>query len=336
MTTVSLVGAASYMPETVIPNSFFQQVNEGEFHPMFRGTRERRHVSAEESAVDMMVKACEKLKANLNLDLAKDADILLTNVTVLDMPFTGMGAELAHRLGMKPQWNIDMHNGGCVSFVFMMDLARALMRSSGAKTAIICNVSNAGGRIFNHPITKTMPQAAIPGDGCGVGYLVANDQSPIRSIVRHCYGEYARDMSAVSDDGQPWWAPRTTPMYIEFTESKLASVVSRANRIVPAAMNEAIAQADMTSHDIHKLFTNQPNRVFLRNWREAIRLKEGGHIHTFPQYGNLFGAGIPVSLAHAIENGLIQKGENLLLGGFAHAGDYAGAAVVQWGGGAST
>lgn len=330
MQTISLVGAASFLPETEIPNSFFQQDGANAEHPMFKGAVTRRHVKKGETAADMMIQACLSLKEQLNLDFVRDVDILLTNVTVLDIPFTGNGADVAHRLGMNPKWIIDVHNGGCVSFVFMMDIARALMQGSGAKTAVICNVANTGGRVFSHPLNRVLPQAAIPGDGCGVGYLVANDSSPIKSLVRKSYGECVNDMCVVSDDGNEWWEPRETPVHVEFTERKLATIVRRGNKIVPEALYQAIAEAGLKMQDINKLITNQPNPTFLRNWRESIALNEINHIHTFPEHGNLFGAALPVSLARAIENNQIKTGEYLLLGGFAHAGDYAGASVIHW------
>ncbi|HET8705894.1 MAG TPA: 3-oxoacyl-[acyl-carrier-protein] synthase III C-terminal domain-containing protein, partial [Pseudomonadales bacterium] len=294
----------------------------------------RRHVNKEETAAEMISRASLKLKDQLNLDFARDVDILLTNVTVLDIPFTGNGADIAHRLGMKPKWIVDVHNGGCVSFVFMMDLARTLMQGSDAKTALICNVANTGGRVFSHPLNRLLPQAAIPGDGCGVGYLADNALSPIKSLVRKTYGECVNDMCVVSDDGRDWWEPRETPVHVEFTERKLATIVRRGNRIVPDVLNQAIAEAGIKAADVSKLITNQPNPTFLRNWREAIQLPETDHIHTFPDHGNLFGAALPVSLAHAIENNLVQTGHYLLMGGFAHAGDYAGAAVIHWQAGA--
>jgi len=43
-----------------------------------------------------------------------------------------------------------------------------------------------------------------------------------------------------------------------------------------------------------------------------------------------FGAAIPVNLEDALERGKLPAGGLLLLGGFAHAGDYAAAAVVRW------
>ncbi len=50
-------------------------------------------------------------------------------------------------------------------------------------------------------------------------------------------------------------------------------------------------------------------------------------METFEEYGNLFGAAIPINLERAQERGLLTKGAKVALGGFAHAGDHAAAAV---------
>ena len=83
--------------------------------------------------------------------------------------------------------------------------------------------------------------------------------------------------------------------------------------------------------DVSLLVTNQPNPIFLRNWREALELAPERHYDTFDRYGNLFAAGIPINLDDALANGKLAPGDLVALGGFSHAGDYAGAAMVRWG-----
>jgi 3-oxoacyl-[acyl-carrier-protein] synthase-3 len=204
------------------------------------------------------------------------------------------------------------------------------MTSTGARTALLCNVQNAGGRVFSHPDNRKRPQSAIPGDGCGVGLLVAGGESPIRTVVTRSYAEFADDMRVTCDDGNPWWAPRSGPLYIDFTESRMAKVVERGNRVVPEVVREACGQAGITTKAIDVLCTNQPTPIFLRNWREALELPVAAHVDTFVEHGNLFGAAIPICLERAIETGRVKRGSKVVLAGFSHAGDYAGAAVVEW------
>jgi 3-oxoacyl-[acyl-carrier-protein] synthase-3 len=331
MKTVSLVGAASYLPRRVVENSFFMEAGAPEReHVLFRGVQRRHHVSRDETASFMIAQAAHKLADRLNLDLRRDVDIFLTNVPCLDQPFTGCGAEVARALGCRPGWILDIHNGGCVSFVSMIAQAQMLMTCHGARTALLCNVQNSAGRMFAHEKTRRLKQARVPGDGCGVGYLVASAESPVKAVVHRNYCEYAGDMALVREDGSAWWEPSPACFSVDFNESTLLQILGRANRIVPEVIREACRRAALPTGEIGTLITNQPNNLFLRNWREALQVPAPRHVSTFERHGNLFGAALPICLEEAIETGRLQPDSHLVLGGFAHAGDFAAAAVIHW------
>jgi 3-oxoacyl-[acyl-carrier-protein] synthase-3 len=326
VTAISLLGTAGYVPETIVDNAFFG-VGQGATSGMFKGSKERRHMARDESGASMIENASRKLQGRLGFSFEKDVDLILTNVSCPDSPFTGSGASVARMLGCKPKWVLDLHNTGCVAFVYMIGVARELMASGAIKSALLCCAQTAAGRVFSHAENRVRPQSSVPGDGCGVGYVVASDESPIRGFVQRSYGEYADDMRVITDEGAPWWEPHRTSLYIDFTENKIAKVVDRGNALVPAMVKEACKGAEVPVKDIDLLVTNQPNGFFLRNWREALSVPREKQVETFEEYGNLFGAAIPINIERAADRGLLKKGSRVALGGFAHAGDYAAAAV---------
>lgn len=334
MTTVSLLGVASYLPERVVTNDFFAPKAVGR-RGMFTAPTTRRHVSRDESAADLIERAARRLIDTLNLNAGRDVDILFTNVTLPDQPFTGCGAEVAHRLGLRPRWIVDLHNAGCVSFIYMIELAQALMAGGDARGALLCNVQDAAGRVFSQPDVRLTPQAPVPGDGCGVGFVAASATSPVLSVLHRCQGEFAADMTIAAADGRRYWEPGLSPITVAFTEQRVAAIISRGNSLVPELVTSACAAAGVQPRAIDLLITNQPNPIFLRNWREALELVPAAHHDTFDRLGNLFGAAIPVNLADALEQGKLARGGLLALGGFSHAGDYAAAAVIRWNGAAS-
>lgn len=327
---LSLFGVASYLPERVVTNDFFAP-GAATRRGMFTAPTTRRHVGPNESAAEMIERASARLFERLSLNAQRDVDILFTNVAVPDQAFTGCGAEVAQRIGARPRWIIDLHNTGCVAFIYMMDLARSLLQASRSRGALLCNVQNAAGRIFSDRDVRLKSQAPVPGDGCGVGYVALSDVSPILSIVQHCQPEFAPDMVACADDGRRYWEPGASPISIRFTDARVASIIERGNRIVPQVVNEVCREAGRTTQDIALLVTNQPNPIFLRNWREALELPKERHHDTFDRYGNLFGAGIPINLEDALLQGKLAGGGTVALAGFSHAGDYAAAALLQWG-----
>jgi 3-oxoacyl-[acyl-carrier-protein] synthase-3 len=329
MKPISLVATAAYVPETVIDNAFFGGDNRAT-SGMFKGSRERRHVRPGESSASMIERATTSLRARVGADELRDLDLVITNVSCPDQPFTGCGASASRLLGVRPKRVVDMHNTGCVSFVFMLELARDLVQAGVVKNALLCCVQNASGRVFAHEDNRKRPQSAVPGDGCGVGYVVANDSAPVRAIVSHAYPDYADDMRmACDDESRPWWEPRRAPIYIDFTEDRVAKIVARGNKLVPEVVSESCRAAEMKPADLDLLVTNQPNATFLRNWREALLLPKEKHLDSFEDYGNLFGAAIPINLAKAADDGRLVRGSRVALAGFSHAGDYAAAAIWQ-------
>ena len=326
---MQILAVSSAFPDRVVINDEFPGLK-GVQSRMFSGVKERRHVSPGESSVDLFVKA---LRAMDSTKLPQ-FDAIFTNVSVPDFPFTGCGAMIAERMGYRPQLVMDLHNGGCVSFVVLLEYAKVMMASQGIKRAIICIAQTARGRIFSHPVNREKPQAAIPGDGAAVA-LVSLDEADrdcaefeVKQTRVKCHPEYAWDMKIEYPDGRSYWEPGEGPASIEFSEEKVSSIIMRGNRLVPGVMHELLKESRLRPSDLAGLVTNQPNPYFLRNWRESLQLEEVKHFHTFERYANLFQAGIPVNLDVAIQSGRLESGDRLMLAGFSHAGDYSAAALL--------
>ena len=233
---------------------------------------------------------------------------------------------------MRPSWVLDLHNGGCAAFVLALNVARQLMTAGSGSTALIAIAQNAAGQVFDQPGVRRKAQAAVPGDGAAVGLVTLSDESPVLDIECRTYGEYHGEMTLAPDPPRKWWQPGTGELSIGFTESKITKVLARGNRQVPEVALAVCDRIGLNAKDIDLLVTNQPNRAFLRNWREALELPKERHRDTFDECGNLFGAGIPINLDHAISEGQVKNGDVVMMAAFAHAGDFAGAAAVRWGG----
>jgi 3-oxoacyl-[acyl-carrier-protein] synthase-3 len=333
--SVSLIDVSTYLPGEPIPADYYAQFAESDDlrdNVMFRAPKFRHHVAEDETAIDMVERAAAGLIERHGHDTIAGADILITHTQMPDNPFYGGGGGMAHRLGMKPNWVLDLHNGGCAAFVLGLKVARNLIESGEGRTALIAIAQNAAGQAFDQPTVRRKAQSSVPGDGAAVGLVTMSDQSPILDIECRTYGEYAGDMTLAVDPPRKWWQPGTGEGYIGFTESKITKVLARGNRQVPEVSYAVADRIGVKPKDLDLLVTNQPNRAFLRNWREALELPKERHRDTFEDCGNLFAAGIPINLDRAITEGQLKKGDIVMMSAFAHAGDFAGAAAVRWGG----
>jgi 3-oxoacyl-[acyl-carrier-protein] synthase III len=333
--SVSLLDVSTYLPGEPISADYYAQFAETDDlrdNVMFRAPKFRHHVAEDETAVDMVERAAAGLIERHGHDTIAGVDILITHTQMPDMPFDGGGGGMAHRLGMKPNWVLDLHNGGCAAFVLGLKVARNLIESGEGRTALVAIAQNAAGQAFDQPTVRTKAQASVPGDGAAVGLVTLSDQSPILDIECRTYGEFAGDMTLAVDPPRKWWQPGPGEASIGFTESKITKVLARGNRQVPEVSYAVCDRIGVKPKDLDLFVTNQPNRAFLRNWREALELPKERHRDTFEDCGNLFAAGIPVNLDRAITDGQLKKGDLVLMSAFAHAGDFAGAAAVRWGG----
>ncbi|HEY2044721.1 MAG TPA: 3-oxoacyl-[acyl-carrier-protein] synthase III C-terminal domain-containing protein, partial [Jatrophihabitans sp.] len=289
---VSLIDVSSYLPGEPIGADYYAQFADSDElrdNVMFRAPSFRHHIGQDETAIDMVERAALGLIDRHGRDVIENVDVLITHTQMPDMPFYGAGGGIAHRLGMRPSWVLDLHNGGCAAFVLALNVARRLLASGEGHTALIAIAQNAAGQVFDQPRVRTKAQSAIPGDGAAVGLVTLSDQSPILDVECRTYGQYAGDMTITMDQPRKWWQPGPGEASIGFTETKIAKVLARGNRQVPEVAYAVCDRIGLKPKDIDLLVTNQPNRVFLRNWREALEVPEERHRDTFDECGNLFG-----------------------------------------------
>ena len=300
---VSLVDVSCYLPGEPVGTEYFTQFSRSERmakNVMFRAPKGRHHRGRDETAVDMVESAVAPLRERHGADVLADINVLITHTQLPDNPVMGAGPEVARRLGMNPKWVFDVHNGGCAAFILGLNLARQQLILGEGRTALIAIAQNAAGQIFDQEGVRHKAQASVPGDGAAVGLVTLSDESPILDVVCRTYPEYAGDMTLAIEPFRKWWQPGPGEGFIGFTESKITNVLARGNRQVPEVALAVCDRIGLAGRDIDLLVTNQPNRVFLRNWREALELTPERHRDTFDECGNLFAAGIPINLDRAV------------------------------------
>ncbi|MBF6272714.1 3-oxoacyl-ACP synthase [Nocardia sp. 852002-20019_SCH5090214] len=331
---VSLVDVACYLPGEPVGTEYFTQFSRSERmakNVMFRAPHGRHHKGRDETAVDMVERAVAPLIDRHGAGTLADIDVLLTHTQLPDNPVMGAGPEVARRLGMNPKWVFDVHNGGCAAFIHMMMLARMILQTTDARTALIATTQNTAGPVFTQTEIRKLAQAPVPGDGCGVGLLVKDNSAPILDIECRTFPEFAGDMDFSTGSERKYWEPGEGQGCVSFTESKVTKVFARGNRLVPELALAVCDRIGVKGRDIDTFVTNQPNRLFLRNWHDALELPAERHPDSFDRCGNLFAAGIPVTLDIENRAGRLRNGSVVLLAAFAHAGDFAAAAAVRWG-----
>jgi 3-oxoacyl-[acyl-carrier-protein] synthase III len=332
MRNVSIVDFGSYLPEKQVnARDFFDGDDPLAHSAMLRAPETRHHVSPAQRAAEMIEAATRPMFERMGIQPPGNVDVLITNVLLPDNPITGSGAEAAHRLGCSPKVIVDLHNGGCAAFPYMLRLAQSVMQDEGMRNALLCTVQNGAGKLCALPGARKQPQSAVPGDGCGVAYLTAGEEyAQVLGIETRNTPAHALDMGLASPDGRLYWEPGTSELAITMDATRLKDILEFGNRIVPELVGELCKRLGRKSDEIDVLVTNQPNRIFLRNWHESLGIPAARHFDTFDRFGNLMSASVPVTMDHAVREGRLADGALVVIAGFAHAGDFASAAAFRW------
>ncbi|ANY26033.1 3-oxoacyl-ACP synthase III family protein [Gordonia terrae] len=333
---ISLADLATYRPAARVPAEFFAQYAEDDEladNVMFRAPAFRHHAADDETSADMIVAAARRLLDRHGDTYLDDVDVVLTHSQLPEVPVRGCVGEVAHRLGLAPRTVLDVHNGGCAAFVHLIEIAGALLRAGGGRKALIGLAQNSAGQIFTQEQVRVKAQAAIPGDGAAVATLTLGDSgNPVLGTESRSFGQFSADMTAVAQPERKYWEAGPGQIHVGFTEAKIAKVLARGNRMVPEVAAALADRIGVRPADLDVLVTNQPNRIFLRNWREALELPESRHPDTFDECGNLFAVGIPMTLDAAVDDGRVRPGDVVMMSAFAHAGDFAAAGAIRWSG----
>ncbi len=102
-----------------------------------------------------------------------------------------------------------------------------------------------------------------------------------------------------------------------------------ATRVMRQASLQAVEKAGLRMDDIALLIPHQANSRILESAARGLRLSSERVFVNLDRYGNTSSASIPIALCEAVESGLVQADDRLLVVGFG-AGLTWGAAVIQW------
>jgi 3-oxoacyl-[acyl-carrier-protein] synthase III len=330
MAPCGIVGLGVYLPGEPIELAELYPAGEAPppRSPVLNPPARRRRITSGLRASTMIAEASRSLFEQL--DRPPRIDVVLCNVLLPDIPITGAGAEVCAALDITPRTVLDVHNGGCGAFSFMLELTDRLLDEGGA--ALVCNVQNTAGQVFSQPTVRLRPHAIAAGDGCAVTLIERDAGSTVlATTVVHDPGS-AADMGLRTPDGRLYWEAGGGEVDIHFPAESGGQIIARGNAAVPAAVRAACERAEVAVEDLDLLVTNQPNRVFLRNWHEALGIPAERHLDTFDELGNLYSASVPVTLGLAAGSGRIASGDLVAVAGFAHAGDFYSAAILRWAG----
>ncbi len=322
----AITAVAHYVPEEVVPNSFFSSYldTNDEWIRSRTGIRERR-ILRNGATSDLAVPAINKVLEQRGI-VADDIDLIIVATVTPDMMFPCTACVIQEKIGAKKAWGFDL-NAACSGFVFALETARRIVESGGANKVLLVGADKMSS-ITDYQDRNT---CILFGDAAGVVLIEPTDDlnTGIIDAILHIDGSGAPhlNMKAGGSLNPPTHETIDKRWHYVFQDGKTvfkSAVVGMAD-----VSAEVVERNKLTGADIAYLVPHQANLRIIDATRERMGISADKVMVNIDKYGNTTAATIPMCLSEWHAAGKLKKGDNLVLSSFG-AGYTWGAILLKW------
>jgi 3-oxoacyl-[acyl-carrier-protein] synthase-3 len=274
------------------------------------GVRERRFAAADDRLDDLAALAGERALAAAGVR-AREVDLVLVATSTADEIMPNAAPLVAYKIGAVHAGAMDV-GSACTGFVAALALACGQIESGRARNVLVVGADIMSQLLDGHDRAT----AALFGDGAGAALIgPAANGGGIGPIKLHADGSAGDAVLAEHDN---------RVIRMQGQDTFRAAVDSMVTATTAAAGAAGVSLDDIAAFAYH-----QANARILKAVGERLNLDPAKVVNCIDRFGNTSAATIPMALAQAQSEGLIEPGSHVLLCAFG-SGFTWGAGVVVW------
>jgi len=312
---VCIQGTGSFIPERIVPNSYFESLvnTSNEWILSRTGIKERRMVLPGQALSDIVVPAAEKALEMAGLS-PEELDLIIVGTSTADMPTPSEGCIVQHRIGAKKAVAFDV-NAACPGFIYGLAVAQKFMQDGSHQHALVV-----GGEIVSHRTDfQDRNTCVLFGDGAGAVVLGQHTRKGEGEILS----------ARIYSDGDLWGLlnvpgggslnPPTHEMIdqrLHYVKMKGNEVFKHAVRSMVEASKAALEEGGISGRQIDWFIPHQANIRIIEAVAKLMEVPMEKVILTVHKYGNTSTATIPTALDEAVRSERIKRGDLVLTASF--------------------
>lgn len=268
----------------------------------FLGCIERRWLAPGEQSIDL-----EEPAARSAIEAAgmapSDIDLLICTSFFPDQCDVGNAAFLTRRLGIEcPAWNLE---SACSGSLVAFETAAALVGSGCHRNALVVSSCN-----YSRIVPEDDTLAWGNGDGAAA-FVVAPVEPPAGLVAYHSISTNATCGAVFSTIELGEGGSHRLRM--QTSEQGGRTLRETAEPFLTACVEGALAKADLDREQIDLWIFNTPTAWYSAFCADALGIPESKTVNAHPRYGNIGPVLTMANLAHAVRDGRIKPGQNILL-----------------------
>jgi 3-oxoacyl-[acyl-carrier-protein] synthase-3 len=321
MRNAQIVASGMFVPERVIPNSYFNELLGEDVDTWLRENltiKERRWCNENQSTADLCVEAAKVILENAKAD---EIDLLIIATDTPEYISPSTASVVQYRLGAIKAGTFDV-NTACAGFVTALDIAAKYIRSDKKYNKVLVIGAYAMSKYLNLQDKKTVTLFA---DGAAGVLLISTETETEGFLTSKLYseGQYC-DWMGIYAGGTHL---PSTQKVLDNKDHLLKFVKKFPKETNPITwtrmIKESCNELNIKPNDINHYFITQININSI--WETLDNLGvERSKGHTIMEYFGYTGSAcIPMAFDDANRKGLIKKGDLVLFigsgGGLAFA-----------------
>ncbi|NOH15933.1 beta-ketoacyl-ACP synthase III [Clostridium cochlearium] len=328
---VKILSTGKYLPPKVISNDDLSKIidTNDNWIRTRTGIGERR-ITVGENTSDLGTKAA--LDALKKGGVSPEELDLIIVATITPDYFTPSTACIIQR-------NIKAYNAfafdisaACSGFTYGISIASQFIRNGVAKKVLVIGVETLS-KLVDWNDRNT---CILFGDGAGAAIIAESSEKGISSVYLGSDGRGSKllkckssKLDVNSDKLSKLLNSKEEDSEMGFIDMDGKEIFKFAVKIMVKGIQEVLKDSNLELKDIKYIIPHQANLRIIDHVAKKFNIGKDKFYININHYGNTSAASIPIALAEVDEQGLLKKGDNIILVGFGGGLTWA-ASLIKW------
>ena len=319
--TARIIGTGSAVPEQIVTNEDLSKIVEtsDEWISSRSGIKERR-VAKEENTTSLAILAGKRALENAGVT-AEEIEVIIVATCTPDYFFPNTACQVQEAIGAKHAVAFDL-SAACSGFLFALSTAQAYIKGGIYQKALIVGAETMS-KMIDWSDRST---CVLFGDGAGAA-VVSAEETGVLELVQKSNGAGKGVLSCKARETRNLLNHESETKEYLYMEGQ--PVFKFAVKTVPECVEEVLKKAEVKKEEIRYYILHQANSRIIQSVAKRLKEPEEKFPMNLSLYGNTSAASIPILLDEVNRNGMLNRGDKLVLSGFG-AGLTWGAVLLEW------
>ena len=319
--STGIIGTGSYLPPNIIDNNELAKMvkTNDEWIREHTGIVER-HIAMDETTSFMATEAALAAIENAGID-PKEIDLIVLATLSAERATPSMSCIVQDKVGAVNATCFDL-NAACSGFVYALQTADAYIKAGMVKTALVIGAETLSKMVD----WKDRSTCILFADGAGAAIVREQDHGILSSIT-HSDGSKGMSLKCKERSTRNFLNKKSEDKH--YIQMIGPDIFKFAVRKVPACIELLLERAGVIKEDVTYFVLHQANARIV----ESVSRKMEVPIEKFPMNiehcGNTSSASIPILLDEMNRDGMLKRGDKIVLCGFG-GGLTWGAQLIEW------